>query len=637
MDPYGPVALSDTARNIALRIPGVGGFVGAGGLIRDIATGNFGGDSIGRMLGASLGMPGLGATAGNAVESLIQRAGGADYADTALAEQLPGTVPIQQALEDPQGTIQDALAGLGDAFTGMFTGGYEQVPGSRPEDYGLIDPNGFTSGTWDMLSQRYNQLYGDPNAGAAAQQTSLYNQILGGIPGSPQQVNAQQVSAQQIGQAPQVGAQQIDPSQLGGQAFNLPDFQSPQLQSVNQIQAPQVNERNLNAQFLGQGFNSGADIPGAQSLVSQAANAGQQQGQQAQQVAAGYDPNEFMNQFLGTAPQLQGLVQGATSDLERGLQDQTSRLTGQAVRDVANEFSGLGALYSGAAQDVASQRAMEMAGNVANQLGSQQINMFGNLAGNALNNLQQSYQAAPGFGLEAAGLGLQGAGLGLQGAQSVLGSEQAVRGQDIGLYQGNQGNQLQAGIANQNAGIAADQMNTGNQMTAQSQNAANALAQRGQGIDVANMQNQYNLAGAGLGMDQYGVDQGNLANILMSNQNAGLQSGGMNQDAWMRSALANQDAGLRSGIANQDAALRAALGNQGAGLQADQIGLSAMLDLYGMGQQGQQNLMSTLAQFGSPNYAAPQYEYIPGIGQQLLSTLGPAAAQGGMAALFGGF
>jgi hypothetical protein len=280
-----------------------------------------------------------------------------------------------------------------------------------------------------------------------------------------------------------------------------------------------------------------------------------------------------------------------------------------------------------------------MAGNVANQLGAQQINMFGNLAGNALGNLQRSYQAAPGFGLQAAGLGLQGAGMGLQGAQSVLGSEQALRGQDIGLYQGDQANQLQAELAGGELGLGYDRLTSGNALQAMTQQAQNELAQRGQAIDLANMRNQYGLSGAELGLQQYGVDQGNLLGLLQGNQQAALSAGTANQDALLRSALANQQTGFNREAANQDAALRAALANQQAGLTADQLGLTSMLDLYGMGQNQQQNLMGTLAGFGSPNYAAPQYEYIPSMMERFVGGLGPAlgqAAGAGLSRLFGG-
>lgn len=147
-----------------------------------------------------------------------------------------------------------------------------------------------------------------------------------------------------------------------------------------------------------------------------------------QQAMGNVTGDAAFNQFMSQTPQLQGLVQGATSDLERNLQEQTSRYTQQAVQDVASEFSGLGALYSGATRDVASQRAMEAATNAATTLGAQQIGLTGQLYGQGFSGTQQAQlanlQAAQGqFNTFASLLGGANSGIGSFGAPQYAGTQ----------------------------------------------------------------------------------------------------------------------------------------------------------------------------------------------------------------------
>ena len=106
------------------------------------------------------------------------------------------------------------------------------------------------------------------------------------------------------------------------------------------------------------------------------------------------DPNAAFRQFIGQAPALQGLALGATSDLERALQRQTQDFTRQAAQQTAAEFSGLGALFSGATRDVASRRAAEAAERAATQLGSQQIGLAQSLLGQGFGAAQGAQQQA---------------------------------------------------------------------------------------------------------------------------------------------------------------------------------------------------------------------------------------------------
>lgn len=106
-----------------------------------------------------------------------------------------------------------------------------------------------------------------------------------------------------------------------------------------------------------------------------------------------YDPSSSFNMFMSQAPQLAGLAQGATSGLEQNLMGQLGRIQSQTVQNVASEFSGLGALYSGATRDVASQRASEAAQNAMTTLGQEQIGLTGQLYGQGMSNAYNSVLA----------------------------------------------------------------------------------------------------------------------------------------------------------------------------------------------------------------------------------------------------
>jgi len=109
-------------------------------------------------------------------------------------------------------------------------------------------------------------------------------------------------------------------------------------------------------------------------------------------VVAAQNPQAYWNAFMSQAPQLQGLIQGAQSPLEQGLRERASRLSQEAINNVASNLSGLGSLYSGATLEQASKAASQAFGDVASQLGSQQIGLFGNLAGQALGQAGSAYQ-----------------------------------------------------------------------------------------------------------------------------------------------------------------------------------------------------------------------------------------------------
>lgn len=162
---------------------------------------------------------------------------------------------------------------------------------------------------------------------------------------------------------------------------------------------------------------------GAYGQLQNQANFAQNQLAQFGPQAMAYDPSSAYNMFMGQAPAYQNLVSGALSGLDQQLGDRTRRYTEQATQDVADQFSGLGALYSSAARDTASQRAQQAAADASAQLGAQQINLTGNLWNQALG---QNYQAAQ-FNPSMAGQ-LYGQNLGLMGQ---TGGQMAQFGQPV--------------------------------------------------------------------------------------------------------------------------------------------------------------------------------------------------------------
>jgi hypothetical protein len=125
------------------------------------------------------------------------------------------------------------------------------------------------------------------------------------------------------------------------------------------------------------------------------------------------------------------------------------------------------------------------------------------------------------------------------------------------MSQQNAANQLQAQLANQQAGLQAGQFNASTSIQAQ-------------------QANQDALLRAQLANQQAGIQTGQF------NVQTGLQAGLANQDAANQIALANQQAGLQAGqfnvntqaqlqAQNQDAALRAALANQQNYMQGQQF------------------------------------------------------------------
>lgn len=153
---------------------------------------------------------------------------------------------------------------------------------------------------------------------------------------------------------------------MGSGSSQKKKFQNPNERNMNAALGEAENARNFGMQGMGGLMPALTDVNNSQSSF---------------------------NQFMGVAPQLQGLIQGAQSPLEASLRDQQSRLARQATQDSAANLAGLGALYSGATIDSATRANAEAQQAVANQLGAQQINLFGSLAGQTMGQIQQGQLA----------------------------------------------------------------------------------------------------------------------------------------------------------------------------------------------------------------------------------------------------
>lgn len=120
------------------------------------------------------------------------------------------------------------------------------------------------------------------------------------------------------------------------------------------------------------------------------------------------DPNASFNLFMSQAPELQGLISGATSDFEQSLAGRIDRQTQNALQQTTNEFSNLGSLYSGGAMDIASQRAQEASADLTSQMNQLQAGLTGQLYGQGMQQAQQSVGGAGNIGLSMMGQGYSG-------------------------------------------------------------------------------------------------------------------------------------------------------------------------------------------------------------------------------------
>lgn len=131
------------------------------------------------------------------------------------------------------------------------------------------------------------------------------------------------------------------------------------------------------------------------------------------------NPQAAFNAFTSYAPELQNLVQGATSDFAQeqlGLADMVSE---RAVQDVLAQYSGQGAYYSGPSMQAAVEAGARPRQEAVANITGLQSNLAGVLMNQGLAQMPRAYQAAAGEETARYGIGTNAAlGLGSQGLQA---------------------------------------------------------------------------------------------------------------------------------------------------------------------------------------------------------------------------
>ena len=113
------------------------------------------------------------------------------------------------------------------------------------------------------------------------------------------------------------------------------------------------------------------------------------------------DPTAYYNNFMSQASGLADLVSGSQSALQTSLTERAGQLATEATNSAASNLSGLGSLYSGATLGAAADASSKAFADVANQLGTQQINLTGNLWNTALGTAASSQSASDSANLQA--------------------------------------------------------------------------------------------------------------------------------------------------------------------------------------------------------------------------------------------
>ncbi len=122
----------------------------------------------------------------------------------------------------------------------------------------------------------------------------------------------------------------------------------------------------------------------------------QQMGQYAGQVGdiqSSYDPNSYMNAFLGSVGGLSNAVSGQNSQLQQSLNALASKQAAEGVNAQAQNFANMGALNSGAAMASMGEAMANPYAQVQAQLQQNQLQGTLGLMNNAMGNYASGYQA----------------------------------------------------------------------------------------------------------------------------------------------------------------------------------------------------------------------------------------------------
>jgi hypothetical protein len=99
------------------------------------------------------------------------------------------------------------------------------------------------------------------------------------------------------------------------------------------------------------------------------------------QNGSAYDVNQF---YRNTAPTITNYVQGALSPLEQSARQRMAQVGGETINQTADEFAGLGSLYSGATRRTAADRVANYNAQTMEALQNTQAGMLQSLINSGL-------------------------------------------------------------------------------------------------------------------------------------------------------------------------------------------------------------------------------------------------------------
>lgn len=499
------------------------------------------------------------------------------------------------------------VSGIGSAIGGIFGGGGSNtVSQSTALPSWLATPIRENIAEAETIAARPYQAYsGSTVAGLSPSQTQAINLAQTGVATGQGQLNAAQtavnnaisgfgnvgmtspasVAAQQIG-TPTAGYTGIGAQNVGSQNIGYGGVTSRDI-GVDNVSGSTIGAQNVGSQNIGYG-NVGAQTLGTQNIGAQTIGTSDVASQNiaAQNIAAQNAAAAGYNAALMRGPanvQAQNFLSG---DISAYMNPYTQSVIDAAMKDLASasnfgiqqigqqarQAGAFGGSRQGIAEALQRSQDVESAGRLSANLRSQAFQDAASRMSADQARQMQADLANQQAGLSTAQLN--------QAAQMQALSDTAGFRQQSNLA--NQDAALRASLANQQTALTAGQSNQDAALRA-------ALANQQAGITTSQA-NQDAALRASLANQQMGfnVGQANQSAALqaaLANQQAGITTGQSNQEAALRAALANQQAGLTAGQSNQDVALRAQLANQQAGLTAGQANQAAAMQAALANQQ----------------------------------------------------
>jgi len=412
------------------------------------------------------------------------------------------------------------------------------------------------------------------------------------------------------------GIQNLGPSPLTSAGAGLTGLAAQQATQASQYQPMAPQQTYQGPQFQGMGLEYlNTQAPNLQQY--QMSPAERVQGVQARGPMRVSGPQ--LNQYqMGPAQQVQGAQTGAAqTSYDPNLQ--TFQM-GPAERARTGSFARPGTAeaymspYMQNVVDVQQREAQRQADIARTQRGAQAV------GAGAFGGSRQAIMEAE----AARNLATQKGDIQAQGLQSAYQQAQQA-------YQTDAQRQLQANLANQQAGLTVGGQNLQSALGVQQLGAQTGLQTslaNQQALQQAMMANQQTRQQAALANQQAGLTTG------QQNLQALLQTQGLGAQTGMQAQLANQQALQQTSLANQQTAQQANLANQQAGLTTGQQNLQALLQTQGLGAQTglQSQQLNQAAQLQAQQQALGQSQAANQFAQQNAQL----AAQYGLAGLQAG-